>query len=182
MTLQSIILTLQYCLETFELNCGCGHCDPCTRGQNDIRDAIQTLERLAQRNKTLTAEAPSVLYVLQRAGTRIEFGDRASLVEFVGDLKPSNLVLSDTPTTADIAAIAAARQYTLIEFEPGECLPVSGLLRSSLNALQDLLLTTELNMDDLEPDTRQAILRAADFENLAALHGFFHDQTECPLG
>ena len=30
-------------------------------------------------------------------------------------------------------------------------------------------------MDDLEDETRQAILRAADFENLAALHGFVHD-------
>ena len=42
--LRSVILTLQYCLETFEQNCQCGSCDPCVRGQDEIRDAIQTLE------------------------------------------------------------------------------------------------------------------------------------------
>jgi hypothetical protein len=42
--LQSVILTLQYCLETFEQNCQCGSCDPCVRGQDEIRQAIQTLE------------------------------------------------------------------------------------------------------------------------------------------
>jgi hypothetical protein len=42
--LQSVILTLHYCLETFEQNCQCGSCDPCVRGQDEIRQAIQTLE------------------------------------------------------------------------------------------------------------------------------------------
>ena len=44
--LQSIILTLQYCLETFEQSCQCGRCDPCVRGQGEIKAAIQTLEDL----------------------------------------------------------------------------------------------------------------------------------------
>jgi len=181
MTLQSIILTLQYCLETFEASCRCGRCDPCTRGQNDIREAIQLLERLTQRDQTLTADAPSVRYALARTDIRIEFLDRASLIQFVRESLPPNSISSDDPTNTEIAAIVAARRYTLIEYQPGECLQVSALLKLALNALQDLLLTTELNMDDLEPETRQALLRAADFENLAALHGFFHDETESPL-
>ena len=45
-TLRTVILTLQYCLETFEQTCACRHCDPCTRGQEDIREAIRTLEDL----------------------------------------------------------------------------------------------------------------------------------------
>ena len=42
--LQSVILTLQYCLETFEQSCQCGRCDPCVRGQGEIKAAIQALE------------------------------------------------------------------------------------------------------------------------------------------
>lgn len=44
--LNSVIHTLQYCLETFEQTCACGRCDPCTRGQEDIRQAIRTVEDL----------------------------------------------------------------------------------------------------------------------------------------
>ena len=53
--LQSVILTLQYCLETFEQSCQCGRCDPCTRGQGDLREAIQTVEDL-QRSSTEQAD------------------------------------------------------------------------------------------------------------------------------
>jgi hypothetical protein len=181
MTLQSIILTLQYCLETFEASCSCGHCDACTRGQNDIREAIQLLEILMQRNKALTADAPSVRYALARADIRIEFFDRPSLIQFIRESMPAGSIFSDDPTNTEVATIAAARRYTLIEYQPGECLQVSVLLKLALNTLQDLLLTTELNMDNLEPETRQALLRAADFENLAALHGFLHDETDSAL-
>jgi NADH:ubiquinone oxidoreductase subunit F (NADH-binding) len=45
---QFVILTLQYCLETFEQSCQCGRCDPCKRGQEDIREAIRSLEDLPQ--------------------------------------------------------------------------------------------------------------------------------------
>ena len=31
--LEDVIFTLQYCLETFEQTCQCGHCDPCTKGE-----------------------------------------------------------------------------------------------------------------------------------------------------
>jgi hypothetical protein len=44
-----VILTLQYCLETFEQTCQCGRCDPCTRGQEDIREAIRIMEDLLHR-------------------------------------------------------------------------------------------------------------------------------------
>lgn len=175
MMFESIILTLQYCLETFEQSCSCGRCDPCTRGQNDIREAIQTLETLTNRNKTLTAKTPSVRYALERKFTRLEFFDRPSLIHFVRESMPPDSVLGDDAAITEIAAMAARRCYTLIEYQPGECLQASILLKLALNALRDLLLTTELNIDDLEAETRQAILRAADFENLAARHGFFHE-------
>lgn len=42
--LQNVIFTLQYCLETFEQTCQCGICDPCRRGQQEIRTSIQTME------------------------------------------------------------------------------------------------------------------------------------------
>jgi hypothetical protein len=41
---QSVILALQYCLETLEQGCSCGQCDVCTRGQDDVRRAIRTVE------------------------------------------------------------------------------------------------------------------------------------------
>ncbi|SRR6266700_1328977 len=44
--LQDVVLTLQYCLETFEQTCHCGRCDPCTKGQQDIRRSIRTIEDL----------------------------------------------------------------------------------------------------------------------------------------
>jgi hypothetical protein len=44
--LQTVILTLQYCLETFQQVCQCGHCDPCTKGQEDITRSIRTIENL----------------------------------------------------------------------------------------------------------------------------------------
>lgn len=40
--------SLQYCLETFEATCQCGRCDPCTKGQDDIRGAISALEELGR--------------------------------------------------------------------------------------------------------------------------------------
>ena len=44
--LQTVILTLQYCLKTFQSTCQCGHCDLCARGQHYIRQALDTLEKL----------------------------------------------------------------------------------------------------------------------------------------
>jgi NADH:ubiquinone oxidoreductase subunit F (NADH-binding) len=44
--IQDVILTLQYCLETFEQTCQCGRCDPCSKGRKDIARAIRTMEGL----------------------------------------------------------------------------------------------------------------------------------------
>lgn len=174
MTLQSIIFTLQYCLETFEQSCSCGLCVPCTRGQERIKEAIQTLERLAHRSSAVRAEA-QVRYALEQKDTRIEFLDRPTLIQFIRELMPATLLLGEDAANPEIAAMARTRNWTLIEYQPGEFVRPSVLLHAALHALQELLLTTELNMDDLEDETRQAILRAADCENLAALHGFVHD-------
>lgn len=45
-------MTLQYCLETFEQSCQCGECDPCTRGQEDIRRGIAKLDEIINQGKT----------------------------------------------------------------------------------------------------------------------------------
>jgi NADH:ubiquinone oxidoreductase subunit F (NADH-binding) len=45
--LKSIMLTLQYCLETFQGTCQCGTCDPCTKGQKDIEQAIEDVQNVA---------------------------------------------------------------------------------------------------------------------------------------
>jgi len=50
-SLQSVIFTLRYCLETFEQSCQCGVCDPCTRGQQEIRMSIRTMEELISSRK-----------------------------------------------------------------------------------------------------------------------------------
>lgn len=42
--LEFVVLTLQYCLETFEQNCQCGRCDPCRKGQDDIKRALRIVE------------------------------------------------------------------------------------------------------------------------------------------
>src|SRR5205807_2627596 len=60
--LQSVILTLQYCLETFEQTCQCGRCDPCVRGHGEIKAAIQILEDalpvVGNRESTSTCQCP----------------------------------------------------------------------------------------------------------------------------
>ncbi len=44
--LQPVLLILQYCLETFEQNCQCGRCDPCTQGREDISQSIKDVHAL----------------------------------------------------------------------------------------------------------------------------------------
>jgi hypothetical protein len=56
--LQSVIFTLQYCLETLEQACQCGRCDPCTRGQEDITRAIRIIEDF-----TCSPEPPNQAHV-----------------------------------------------------------------------------------------------------------------------
>jgi len=57
--LQSVILTLQYCLETFEQSCQCGRCDPCARGQGEVKLAIQVLEDVLRAPGSPESAAPS---------------------------------------------------------------------------------------------------------------------------
>jgi len=52
--IQEVILTLQYCLETFEQGCQCGRCDPCTKGRKDIARAILTMESLQLQQRKLS--------------------------------------------------------------------------------------------------------------------------------
>ena len=181
MNLQSVVSTLKCCLAIFKQSYQCRQCGPCTRGQSDIRAAIDTLERLIQGSPALAANRPSVQYVLERKGTHVEFFDRPTLLQFVRDFLPSTLVLLDESSNGEIARMAATRNWVLEQYQPGEYVEPKVLLQLALNTVQELLLTTELNMDDLEAETRQAILRAGDFENLAALHGFFHEVTKQPL-
>ena len=56
--LHDVILTLQYCLETFEQACQCGHCDQCTKGQKDITRSIHTIESLPFQQRKLTVALP----------------------------------------------------------------------------------------------------------------------------
>jgi hypothetical protein len=58
-TLQSVILTLQYCLETFEQACQCGRCDPCARGQGEVKSAIQVLEDVLRASGSHESAIPS---------------------------------------------------------------------------------------------------------------------------
>jgi len=51
---QDVILTLQYCLDTFEQACQCGRCDPCTKGQKDIARAIRTMGSLQLQQRKLS--------------------------------------------------------------------------------------------------------------------------------
>lgn len=44
-------MALQYCLETFEQACQCGECDPCTRGQEDIKRNIGVLDDILNQGK-----------------------------------------------------------------------------------------------------------------------------------
>jgi hypothetical protein len=53
--LEDVVFTLQYCLETFEQTCQCGHCDPCTKGKRDITRSIRTIEDLQLERRKLEA-------------------------------------------------------------------------------------------------------------------------------
>ena len=55
--LRSVVLTLQYCLETFEQTCQCRRCDPCTRGRSDIRKAIRIVEDSIRSSKCLSSHS-----------------------------------------------------------------------------------------------------------------------------
>jgi hypothetical protein len=81
------------------------------------------------------------------------------------------LALNDNASLTEIAAMASRNEWTLIAVFPGDA-HLHELLQSALNTIHKLLLTTELNMDDLEADTVSEIRQAAEFQNVAARMGF----------
>jgi len=109
-TLEQVILTLQYCLETFEQACRCGNCDPCTNGQRDIRTAIRTV------NVLLSGTAANRVYILERPSARAEFVDHSALVKFVRELAGvASLISCPEPSLDEIAAMAARNSWHLFE-------------------------------------------------------------------
>lgn len=174
--LQSVLLMLQYCLETFQTNCQCECCEPCTQGQKNIRRGIRVIENLLwPRANNPNSNVPIVRYALERGGARAEFLDKAALVQFLREMLPTGLRLTEKTDATEIAAHAATRQWTLLEFEPGQYVQYISLLQASLNVIHTLLESTELNMDDLEPTTLEALSHAATFQSRAARMGFHHN-------
>ncbi len=107
-TLQQVILTLQYCVETFEQACQCGHCDPCTKGQGDLHTAIRTI------NAFLCGTITNYLYVLERPSARAEFTDRSALLDFVRELAGvASLLACADPSLDEVAAMAARNSWHL---------------------------------------------------------------------
>jgi hypothetical protein len=117
-SLRDVILTLQYCLETFEATCQCGRCDPCTKGRDDIRSAISALEELEWRAAPANVQCEHrPAYVLTRDSARAEFADRGALVRFVRDCLAPSSTLGHNATLSEIAALAARNEWTLIELQ-----------------------------------------------------------------
>jgi len=112
--LQEVVLTLQYCLETFEATCQCEKCDPCRRGRRDIRRAISIVEEFCWPIDT-PAGIQSPRFVLQRAGVKAEFDGLRTVIDFVRDFLPPSIVLHDSATRAEVAAMAARKHWTLVE-------------------------------------------------------------------
>lgn len=110
-TLQQVILTLQYCLETFEQACQCRRCDPCTKGQRDLHTAIGTINALLS-SRTTT----NLLYVLERPSARAEFAGRSALTKFVMELAvvPSLFACAEA-SLDEVATIAARNSWQLFE-------------------------------------------------------------------
>lgn len=104
-----ILWTLQYCLETFEQNCQCGTCDPCTKGQADLRDCIDALQH--QR----VEKWPAGSYLLQRESTVVQCENRPALLQLVRDIVPGASVRDDISNEL-VAALIARKNLTLTAF------------------------------------------------------------------
>ena len=173
--LQSVLLTLQYCLAAFQAACQCKCCEPCTQGQKNIEKAITVINRLLNPAEWLGNNNPAtVRYALERNFARAEFCDKPALLQFLREALPMRFQGEDLEVK-EIATLAATKQWKLLEYEPGQYVQFISLLQSSLNVIHTLLETTELNMDDLEPSTLQAIRKTASFQRTAANMGFHHN-------
>jgi NADH:ubiquinone oxidoreductase subunit F (NADH-binding) len=66
-------------LKIIEQTCALRHCDPCTRGQDDIRQSIRTIEDLERQNPHLgtQSEIEKVIAMIQK----ISITTRADLLE-----------------------------------------------------------------------------------------------------
>ena len=109
-TTKSILYTLQYCLETFWLNCQCGECDPCTKGQADLRTAIQALEHQQ------IQDWPSGTYLLQRESIVVKLATHPALLQFVRELVPASIPIHDDASNDLLATMLARNQWTLTAF------------------------------------------------------------------
>ena len=105
----SILWTLQYCLETFAQNCQCGTCDPCTKGQADLRESIEALQ------KQLVEEWPTGSYLLQRESTVVKCVNRSALLQLIRDIVPGASVRDDISNEL-VAALIARKNLTLTAF------------------------------------------------------------------
>jgi hypothetical protein len=110
--LKHVVLTLQYCLETFEATCQCGTCDPCTVRKDDINKSIAMVEELDWSANTARGGHPA-RFILQRAAAKAEFDDLKAVARFVRDCLPPHLVLHDNATPAEIAAFASRNDWRL---------------------------------------------------------------------
>ncbi len=89
MTLQKVVLTLQYCLETFQDSCQCGECDPCTQGQDDIKEAIRAVEEAQLTHKRLLETFTALENSADNCGctgdlTVVEHSKLNDMAEFIG--------------------------------------------------------------------------------------------------
>lgn len=174
--LRAVLLTLRYCLETFRTACECQCCEPCTQGQKNIQKAIRVIEDLLRpSDSNRNTNVPVVRYTLERRSARAEFLDKAALLQFLREMLPEESRPGEGADATEMAAKAATKLWTLVEFEPGQYVQYMSLLRTGLNVIHILLQTTELNMDDLEPTTVEALRDAASFQSLAARMGFYHN-------
>ena len=169
--LHPIVLALQYWLKTLEQACHCGRCDQCTRSQDEIKSAISTLESLpAYRRRTRRPR-----FLLEHQGVRAKLSDFASLVGYVRQLVPSELQERQQPgSLEEVFAIIVGKQCLLMDYgvDPTREDRPAALLQSALMIIRDLLATCELNLDDLEADTRRVLTLAATFQLRASLAGF----------
>lgn len=174
--LQSILLTLRYCLATFRAACQCQCCEPCTQGQKNIQKAIHAIEDLLRPgHRNPNTNIPIVRYALERSCSRAEFQDRTALLHFLREMLPAELRVEENADITEIAVKAATKQWTLLTFEPGQYVQLITLLEASLNLIHMLIGTTELNMDALEPATLEVLTEVASFQSLAVRMGFHHN-------
>jgi len=96
--LQPVLLTLQYCLETFEQNCQCGRCDPCTQGREDISQSIKDVHALIH---SRSPDSPAHLELLPDWDAKIaDLFNHGLNDEEISDYSLRNRLATSLATTA----------------------------------------------------------------------------------